>query len=128
MFIDLDRFKTINDSLGHDTGDKLLKLIAQRLVGDIRDGDTVARLGGDEFAVLLDDIVLEKDIASLAKKMLEALEPKFVIEEREFYITASIGVSNYPNDGVDSQTLLKDRKSTRLNSSHTDISRMPSSA
>jgi len=107
MFIDLDRFKTINDSLGHDTGDKLLKLIAQRLVGDIRDGDTVARLGGDEFAVLLDDIALEKDIASLAKKMLEALEPKFVIDEREFYITASIGVSNCPNDGVDSQTLLK---------------------
>jgi len=107
MFLDLDRFKTINDSLGHDVGDKLLKLIAQRLVGDVRDGDTVARLGGDEFAVLLDDIVSEKDISKLAKKILQALEPKFIVDDREFYISASIGVSIFPEDGEDSRVLLK---------------------
>jgi len=107
MFIDLDRFKTINDSLGHDVGDKILQLIAQRLVGELRGCDTVARLGGDEFAVLLDDVGSEKDVSDLSKKILESLEPKFIVDEREFYITASIGVSSFPADGEDCKTLLK---------------------
>ncbi len=107
MFLDLDRFKNINDSLGHNTGDQLLIQLTQRLSNSIRAGDTIARFGGDEFAVLLDDIASEKDVSLLAKKILDTLAPVFHINEREFFITASIGVSIFPNDGDDSDTLLR---------------------
>ncbi|MEJ2508523.1 MAG: EAL domain-containing protein [Gammaproteobacteria bacterium] len=107
MFLDLDRFKTINDSLGHDFGDRLLALIGERLHQSVRDGDTVARFGGDEFVVLLDDIASETDIAQLAERVLELLAPPFNIDGRELYMTASIGISFYPNDGADSKTLMR---------------------
>ncbi|MBT9613601.1 MAG: PAS domain S-box protein [Burkholderiales bacterium] len=107
LFVDLDRFKTINDTLGHDTGDLLLQQLAARFSACVREGDTVARFGGDEFVILLDDVANEGDIRSLATKVLGALAPTFEIAQQRLYITASIGVSLYPNDGEDASTLLK---------------------
>jgi diguanylate cyclase (GGDEF)-like protein/PAS domain S-box-containing protein len=107
MFLDLDRFKNINDTLGHDTGDRLLKALATRLRDSVREGDTVARLGGDEFAILLEDVAHVEDISGVARKVLNAFAAPFVLGEHEFYITTSIGVSLYPNDGADATTLLK---------------------
>lgn len=107
MFLDLDRFKNINDSHGHQIGDQLLIQLTQRLSSGVRAGDTIARFGGDEFAILLDDIASEKDISSLAKKILDTMIPSFVIQEHEFFITASIGVSIFPSDGDDPETLLR---------------------
>ncbi len=107
MFIDLDRFKTINDSLGHSVGDQLLIQLTQRLSSGVRAGDTIARFGGDEFAILLDDIASEKDISQLAKKILDTMITPFVIEGRDLFMTASIGVSIFPNDGEDADTLLR---------------------
>lgn len=107
MFLDLDRFKYINDTLGHNTGDQLLLQISNRLKQTIRDGDTIARFGGDEFALLLDDIQSDKDISALARKLLDALDEPFRINKHDFYITASIGISLAPNDGDDAETLLR---------------------
>jgi diguanylate cyclase (GGDEF)-like protein/PAS domain S-box-containing protein len=107
LFVDLDRFKTINDTLGHDVGDRLLQALAERFTASVREGDTVARFGGDEFVMLLDDVASEKDIGVVAQKVLDALTPPFRIDGQSLYVTASIGVSLYPNDGEDSGTLLK---------------------
>ena len=107
LFVDLDRFKTINDTLGHEVGDRLLQALAGRLAASVREGDTVARFGGDEFAILLDDVASEKDISAVAQKVIEMLAPPFEIDGQMLYITASIGVSLYPNDGEDSTTLIK---------------------
>lgn len=107
MFLDLDRFKNINDSLGHTVGDQLLIQLTQRLSSGVRAGDTIARFGGDEFAILLDDIASEKDISQLAKKVLDGMISPFVIEGRNLYMTASIGVSIFPSDGEDAETLLR---------------------
>ncbi|MEK7207887.1 MAG: EAL domain-containing protein, partial [Pseudomonadota bacterium] len=105
--LDLDRFSVINDTLGHDTGDLLLKAVAQRLVGVVRNDDTVARLGGDEFAILLVDMASEHDVPRIAQTVLEVLGRPFVIDGRELFITSSIGISLYPGDGDDAQTLMK---------------------
>lgn len=107
MFIDLDRFKNINDSLGHEAGDQLLQQLSERLSRCIRDDDTVARFGGDEFVILLEDIASENDISEMASRLLDELILPFEIGDQQLYITASIGVSIYPNDGEDSSTLLK---------------------
>jgi diguanylate cyclase (GGDEF)-like protein/PAS domain S-box-containing protein len=107
LFVDMDRFKTINDTLGHEIGDKLLQALAERFSAGVREGDTVARFGGDEFVILLDDVGSDKDIGAVAQKVLETLAPPFDIDGQSLYITASIGVSLYPNDGEDSTTLLK---------------------
>jgi diguanylate cyclase (GGDEF)-like protein/PAS domain S-box-containing protein len=107
LFVDLDRFKVINDTLGHDAGDRLLQTLGERFRSAVRERDTVARLGGDEFAILLDEIASANDIAGVAKKVLAALAPPFVVEGRELFVTASIGVALYPDDGADSSTLLK---------------------
>jgi len=107
LFIDLDRFKNINDTLGHDIGDQMLAQLADRLGASIRQGDTVARLGGDEFAVLLNDIENEQVVSQLAKMILLALEQPLEVEGRELFITASIGISMFPNDGDEPGTLLK---------------------
>lgn len=107
LFVDLDRFKTINDTLGHETGDLILQQIALRLNTCVREGDTVARFGGDEFVILLDDVANESDIRGISKKVLEALLPPFKVSVQQFYVTASIGISLYPNDGADASTLLK---------------------
>jgi diguanylate cyclase (GGDEF)-like protein len=106
-FLDLDRFKQINDTLGHEAGDQLLKEIATRLKGCVRDSDTVARLGGDEFVVLLPQLEDEKHAAIVAQKILSAAARPFTLMGQEFRVTASIGISTYPQDGLDEQTLTK---------------------
>ncbi len=108
LFLDLDRFKDINDTLGHEAGDQLLQEVAIRLKGCLRDSDTVARLGGDEFVVLLSELTDEKDVTAVAQKMLSAIARPFVLLGQEFRVTTSIGISTYPGDGVDEQTLMKD--------------------
>jgi diguanylate cyclase (GGDEF)-like protein/PAS domain S-box-containing protein len=107
IFIDLDRFKTINDTLGHEIGDLLLQQLAARFNACVREGDTVARFGGDEFVILLDDVANEGDIRSLVKKVLDAIVPTFEVNGHQLYISASIGISLYPSDGEDATTLLK---------------------
>jgi diguanylate cyclase (GGDEF)-like protein len=107
MYMDLDRFKHINDSLGHAVGDLLLKSVAQRLVACVRHSDTVSRQGGDEFVVLLPFIEHAEDAALSAQKMLTALVLPHCIDGRELHIGVSIGMSVYPDDGIDAQTLIK---------------------
>jgi diguanylate cyclase (GGDEF)-like protein len=106
-FLDLDRFKQINDTLGHEAGDQLLKEVGARLKGCVRDSDTVARLGGDEFVVLLPELKDEKYAAIVAQKILAAAAKPFSLMGQEFRVTASIGISTYPQDGQDEQTLTK---------------------
>jgi diguanylate cyclase (GGDEF)-like protein len=106
-FIDLDRFKQINDTLGHEAGDVLLKEVASRLKACLRDSDAVARLGGDEFVVLLTEVVEEKYAATVAQKIIFAIANPFILLGQEFRVTASIGISTYPTDGLDEQTLTK---------------------
>jgi len=107
LFLDLDRFKQINDTLGHDAGDQLLQEVAVRLKGCLRDSDSVARLGGDEFVVLLPQLDEEHYVATVAQKALTAICRPYVLHGQEFRITASIGISVYPQDGADEQTLTK---------------------
>ena len=106
-FLDLDRFKQINDTLGHEAGDQLLREVAARLKGCVRDSDTVARLGGDEFVVLLPELADEKYASTVAQKILAAAAKPFTLMGQEFRVTASIGISTYPHDGLDEQTLTK---------------------
>jgi diguanylate cyclase (GGDEF)-like protein len=106
-FLDLDRFKKINDTLGHDAGDQLLQEVAIRLKGCIRDSDTVARLGGDEFVVLLPELGDGKYAATVAQKILSVIAKPFSLIGQEFRVTASIGIGTYPQDGLDEQTLTK---------------------
>ena len=107
LFLDLDGFKHINDSLGHPTGDKLLQSVAKRLVGCARASDTVSRQGGDEFVVLLSELEQTEDAEVLARRMLEAVAKAHSIDERDLHVTTSIGVSVYPDDGLDAETLIK---------------------
>ena len=107
LFMDLDGFKHINDSLGHLIGDKLLQSIAKRLTEQIRTPDTVSRQGGDEFVVLLQDIKNHEDVAIAAKRIIQAVSQVHSIDEHELHITASIGVSLYPEDGLNAETLMK---------------------
>ncbi|HTS53083.1 MAG TPA: EAL domain-containing protein [Burkholderiales bacterium] len=107
LFLDLDRFKHINDSLGHAIGDKLLQSVAQRLVACVRGSDTVSRQGGDEFVVLLSEIGRAEDAALSAEKMLLALAAPHSIAEKELHVTASIGISIFPDDGQDAETLIR---------------------
>jgi len=107
LFFDLDRFKNINDTLGHIIGDKLLIEIADRLKNAIREDDSIARLGGDEFAVLVYNTSSESDIAQIAQKILDCLEESAIIDGHSLYTTASIGISLFPDDGEDADTLLK---------------------
>lgn len=106
MFIDLDRFKEVNDSLGHNAGDILLKRVAERIMATLNEGDTLARLGGDEFVVLC-EIQNVAAVISLAEKMLNHLNSPFILDSFEVGVTASIGAAVYPDDGLDSETLLK---------------------
>ncbi len=107
MFLDLDRFKIINDTLGHNIGDLLLKEAAERFEECIRQGDTVARLGGDEFAIILNDIASKDDVPPVAEKLTQSLANPFIIDNQELFVSTSIGISLFPQDGNDTQTLLK---------------------
>jgi diguanylate cyclase (GGDEF)-like protein/PAS domain S-box-containing protein len=107
LFLDLDGFKHINDSLGHPVGDKLLKSIALRLVKCVRSTDTVSRQGGDEFVVLLSEVNRPNSTAITAGKILEAIARPHSIDQHDLHVTASIGVSAYPDDGLNAETLIK---------------------
>jgi len=107
LFVDLDRFKNINDTLGHEAGDLLLQEVGKRLQGCLRESDTVARLGGDEFVVLLPVVHDVADVEVVAHKILAATGKPFVALGQEFRVTASVGVSTYPKDGDDEKSLMK---------------------
>ncbi|MFL5560899.1 MAG: putative bifunctional diguanylate cyclase/phosphodiesterase [Gemmatimonadaceae bacterium] len=107
FFLDLDRFKLINDSLGHSVGDKLLQVVARRIRALLRDDDTVTRIGGDEFTILVSSVDKVDEATLVARRVREALKLPIVIDGRELFVSASIGVSLYPNDGDDAETLLK---------------------
>jgi len=107
LFIDLDRFKDINDSMGHATGDQLLQSVAKRLQACVRGSDSVSRKGGDEFVVLLSEITRTEDAANCAEKIIAAVTETHRIAGSELRVTASIGISFYPADGVDAESLLK---------------------
>lgn len=117
-FLDLDRFKRINDTLGHTVGDALLRAVANRIRGCLRksdsvcrQGDTLARFGGDEFIVLLSRIAFPQEAAKVAERILNSIANSFIIDDHEIFINASIGISIYPTDGVDIDTLLKNAES-----------------
>jgi diguanylate cyclase (GGDEF)-like protein/PAS domain S-box-containing protein len=107
LFLDLDRFKNVNDSLGHPVGDRLLQGVAHRLKGVVRDQDTVARLGGDEFLLILEDLHDPQHAGVVARKILELLSVPVRVEQHEIYIGASIGISVFPGDGYDADALIK---------------------
>jgi diguanylate cyclase (GGDEF)-like protein/PAS domain S-box-containing protein len=107
LFLDIDRFKHINDSLGHEVGDRLLQSVARRLLGCVRRSDTVSRQGGDEFVILLSEVAQAQDAAVSAEKMLQALSAPHCIGQHELRITGSIGIVVYPDDGTDADVLLK---------------------
>lgn len=118
LFIDVDKFKNINDSLGHGIGDKLLQLVASRLISCVRASDTVSRLGGDEFVILLSEIDQVEDAAQTAKKIMTELEAPHLVGQHKFFITASIGVSIYPGDGETSEDLLKNADTAMYQAKH----------
>jgi diguanylate cyclase (GGDEF)-like protein/PAS domain S-box-containing protein len=107
LFLDLDHFKIVNDSLGHTVGDELLKQIAVRLKGAVREGDTVARVGGDEFTIVLQDLLRKEDAALVAEKVLRTIAQPADIAGHHLYVTTSIGITTFPDDGEDAETLLK---------------------
>ncbi|MFL6567284.1 MAG: putative bifunctional diguanylate cyclase/phosphodiesterase, partial [Burkholderiales bacterium] len=107
MFIDLDRFKPINDSLGHAVGDSLLKEVAARLVKQLRIGDTICRIGGDEFVVVLPEVRRASDAAQVAQKVIEQVSQPVMIDERELAVSCSVGIAIFPDDGRDAETLIR---------------------
>ena len=107
LFLDLDRFKNVNDTQGHPAGDRLLQEVARRLVACVREDDTVARLGGDEFTIILENVYDNGSVSIVAQKILDALAKPFKLEEEEIYLTTSIGISLYPQHGRDATSLVK---------------------
>jgi diguanylate cyclase (GGDEF)-like protein/PAS domain S-box-containing protein len=116
LFLDLDGFKQINDSLGHAAGDKLLQSVAERLLGCVRSPDTVSRQGGDEFVLLLQDLKQSDDAGATARRVLQTVAEVHYVEGHELHVTASIGVSVYPDDGLDAETLIKNADAAMYNS------------
>ena len=107
MFLDLDRFKNVNDTLGHSLGDELLKAVAARLRSALREGDSIARMGGDEFTVLMTDLGTSDGAATIAQKLIDAISQPMRIEGHDLFITTSIGIAVYPSDGDSAEVLLK---------------------
>lgn len=107
VYLDLDRFKNVNDSLGHHAGDELLRQTAERLRSQVREADTVCRLGGDEFTVILENIGSSGDAAAVARKIISAMRGAFTVEGSEVFIGTSIGIALFPYDGTDADELIK---------------------
>jgi diguanylate cyclase (GGDEF)-like protein len=107
MFVDLDHFKRINDTLGHDVGDQLLREVAKRIGGVLRKGDTLSRLGGDEFVVVLEGLKAAEDAGQVARKLIDALSQPYDIEGHTLNTAASAGIAIYPADGTDATTLMR---------------------
>ena len=107
MFIDVDRFKNVNDTLGHAVGDRLLQQVSERLIRSVRAGDTVGRLGGDEFAIVLSDLSSAQDANLIAQKIMVSFKEPLKLAGVELYVTASIGITLYPDDSTDQETLIK---------------------
>jgi diguanylate cyclase (GGDEF)-like protein/PAS domain S-box-containing protein len=107
MYLDVDHFKLVNDGLGHSIGDRLLAQVGERLQSSVRASDTISRLGGDEFTLLFNDVASSDAVATVARKILQSLARPFKVDGHELFVTASIGISLYPNDGADVETLLK---------------------
>ncbi len=107
LFIDLDDFKRINDSLGHDVGDRLLQMVSRRLKACLREGDSIARLGGDEFVLTASPLIEGNDAALVARKTLDMLKMPFMVDGHELHVTGSVGISVYPVDGLDVETLMR---------------------
>lgn len=107
IFLDIDGFKPINDNFGHDVGDILLQSITKRLINCIRQGDTVARIGGDEFTLILPQVTQKEEVDEIAQRLIDTLKEPYLINKNNLYITASVGISFYPDDGEDMQTLMK---------------------
>ncbi|MBK6741596.1 MAG: EAL domain-containing protein [Hydrogenophilales bacterium] len=124
LFVDLDQFKKINDTLGHGAGDRLLAVAAKRLMNCVRTSDTVARLGGDEFAILLEDIDEPADIERIGEKVLKEIAMPIELEGREWYIGASIGISMFPKDGNDLSSLLKNADTAMYRAKHEGRNRL----
>lgn len=106
LFIDIDRFKSVNDTLGHEMGDMLLKEVADRLRQSVRNGDIVARLGGDEFLALVSDVVSLEGAETVARRILASLRQPFVLGDREFHTSASIGIALFPEHGDEAESLI----------------------
>jgi len=111
LFLDLDRFKIINDTMGHSVGDEAIRLAGERIRRALRRGDMVARLGGDEFAILLQDLAGPDDVPRVVQSIQSALAQPFTLHERDFFLSSSIGISLYPHDGSEPQTLLRNADS-----------------
>jgi diguanylate cyclase (GGDEF)-like protein len=107
LFVDIDRFKAINDSLGHSVGDELLRVFARRLSNCVRLGDVVARLGGDEFTIMLSDVSCLEQVGTVARKALRVVSEPYVLKDHDLYITASMGIAVYPEDGEDVGALFR---------------------
>lgn len=118
LFLDLDRFKIINDSLGHAAGDELLRTVAARLKGYIRESDTVARLGGDEFVIVAAELAQPEDVTVLAQGVLDILSAPMTLEGDELWISASVGIALYPLDGTDAATLLRNADAALYRAKH----------
>ncbi|WP_260703813.1 putative bifunctional diguanylate cyclase/phosphodiesterase [Edaphobacter flagellatus] len=118
MFMDLDGFKTVNDSLGHTAGDRLLKAFSRQLVSAVRYEDTVARLSGDEFVVLLERFHIQQDVTAVAEGILDRMQQEFVIEGTPLRVTASIGIAIYPQDGETVEELLKNADTAMYEAKH----------
>jgi diguanylate cyclase (GGDEF)-like protein len=106
LFLDIDRFKEVNDSLGHAIGDRLLQAIAQRLRACVRASDTVSRLGGDEFVVMLPEVTSTRDLVISTEKLLTTLATPYRIDQHELQLTTSVGIALYPDDGTEAETLM----------------------
>ncbi len=119
VFLDLDYFKTINDTLGHAVGDKLLQIVAERLKECLREGDTVARWGGDEFTVLLSPVKSIEYVTKIAQRILEVMRTPFKLEDHELNVKASLGIALAPDDGEDAETLLKNADATMYRAKQT---------
>jgi diguanylate cyclase (GGDEF)-like protein len=107
VMLDLDNFKDVNDTLGHDVGDILLKAVAERLSGTLRKSDTVARFGGDEFVLIFPDMEVIEEAIQVVQKIIDRFHKPFLIDTHQLVVTTSIGIAVYPNDGMDEEILMK---------------------